>query len=314
LTKEDYVKSLSTEQSSVEDNNLNDVDDPAYQGMANTIMAELQHKYNLRPRNKPVSTVQPKKIFPRGKIYEPVQKETEMQNNIRVDSQNTNVKGFETQARRTKAAKTRTPETRNAKNKTMLLNKMDREESDVSAKEMDKIAGVFCLENKIKKIKIPIPLVELVKNLVYRKQITKMINFSDLQSQSDVINLEDDKPNITFGPHFKGARDTVTPFYIILKVHDRLLHNCMLDSRASHNVMPKSIMDRLGLKITRPYGDLYSFDSRRVKCMGMIKDLVVTLTQIPVKNVLMDVVVVNIPPKYGLLLSRFWGAKLWGSL
>jgi hypothetical protein len=59
--------------------------------------------------------------------------------------------------------------------------------------------------------------------------------------------------------------------------------------------MPKSIMDRLGLEITRPYGDLYSFDSRRVKCMGMIKDLVVTLAQIPVKNVLMDVVVAIYP-------------------
>jgi hypothetical protein len=193
-------------------------------------------------------------------------------------------------------------------------NKLERKESEVSTKETDRVVGSFCLENEINKIKIPIPLVELAKNPVYRKQITKMINFSDLESQSDVINLEDDKPNITFGPHFEGARDTVTPFYITLNVHDQLLHNCMLDSGASHNVMPKSIMDKLGLEITRPYGDIYSFDSRRVKCMGMIKDLVVTLAQILVKNVLMDVVIADIPPKYGFLLSRSWGAKLGGSL
>jgi hypothetical protein len=104
-----------------------------------------------------------------------------------------------------------------------------------------------------------------------------MIGFSSPESHSDVIKLEDDNPNITFGPHFEGARDTVSPFYITLNVHDRLLHNCMLDSGASHNVMPKSIMDILGLEITRHYRDLYSFDSRRVKCMGMIKYLVVTL-------------------------------------
>jgi ribonuclease HI len=191
---------------------------------------------------------------------------------------------------------------------------MDRKESDVSAKETDKTSGFFYLEGKIKKIKIPIPLVYLVKNLVYRKQITKMRNFLNLESQSDVKNMEDDKPNITFGPHFEGSRDTITPFYITLKVHDRLLHNFMLDSRASHNIIPKSIMDILGLEITRPYGDICSFDSRRVKCMGMIKDLVVTLAQISVKNVLMDVVVADIPSKYGLLLSRYWGAKLRGSL
>jgi hypothetical protein len=78
--------------------------------------------------------------------------------------------------------------------------------------------------------------------------------------------------------------------------------------------MPKTIMDRKGLDITRPYGDLYSFDSRRVKCVGMIKDLVVTPAQVPVKSVLMDVVIADIPPKYGLLLSSSWGEKLGGSL
>jgi len=49
-----------------------------------------------------------------------------------------------------------------------------------------------------------------------------MIGFSDLEIHSNVINLEDDKPNITFGQHFKGAKDTVAPFYITLNVHDQL--------------------------------------------------------------------------------------------
>ena len=85
---------------------------------------------------------------------------------------------------------------------------------------MNKGNGGFSFENEINKIKIPIPLVELVKNHVYRKQITKMIGFSDLESHSDVIKFEYDMSNITFGPHFEGARDNVTPFYITLNVHD----------------------------------------------------------------------------------------------
>jgi hypothetical protein len=88
----------------------------------------------------------------------------------------------------------------------------------------------------------------------------------------------------------------------------------MLYSGASHNLMTKIIMENLGLQITIPYQDLYSFDSRKFKCLGMIKDLVVNLAQIPVKSILMDVVVANVPAKYGMLLSRYWGAKLRASV
>jgi hypothetical protein len=61
-------------------------------------------------------------------------------------------------------------------------------------------------------------MVELTKNLVYRKQITRMMNFSDMGSLDDVINLEYDKPNIIFGPHYEGSRDTIAPFFITLNV------------------------------------------------------------------------------------------------
>jgi hypothetical protein len=46
----------------------------------------------------------------------------------------------------------------------------------------------------------------------------------------------------------------------------------------------------------------------------MIKDLVVCLAQIIAKNMVMDVVVTDIPPKFGMLLSRSLAAKLKGTL
>lgn len=92
------------------------------------------------------------------------------------------------------------------------------------------------------------------------------------------------------------------------------LHNAMFDSGALHNLMPKIIMECLGLDITRPYKDLYSFDSKEVKCLGLIKDLVVSLHQIPEKNIVMDVVVADVPPKFGMLLSRSWASKLKATL
>ena len=59
---------------------------------------------------------------------------------------------------------------------------------------------------------------------------------------------------------------------------------------------------------------MYSFDSKRVKCLGLIKDMVVSLKKLPSKTVVMDVFVADIPPKFGILLSRSWTSKLKGSL
>jgi hypothetical protein len=88
----------------------------------------------------------------------------------------------------------------------------------------------------------------------------------------------------------------------------------MLDSNVSHNLMPKIVMEKLGLQITRPYHDLYSFDAIKFRCLRMIKYLVVHLAQIPIKNVLMDVVMEDVPMNYGIILSRSWEIKLGGSL
>ena len=68
--------------------------------------------------------------------------------------------------------------------------------------------------------------------------------------------------------------------------------------------MPKLIMEKVGLEVTKPYKDLFSFDSNKVKCLGLIKDLVVSLAQIPSKSLVMDVVVADIPSKFRMLLSR----------
>ena len=108
------------------------------------------------------------------------------------------------------------------------------------------------------------------------------------------MNVDDDAHEFVFGPHVTSSDDDVPPFYVSLNVHDRILHNAMLDfgashnlmsklvdamldSGASHNLISKLVIDNLGLQITRPYKDFFFFDSKKVKCLGLIKDLVVTL-------------------------------------
>ena len=156
-------------------------------------------------------------------------------------------------------------------------------------------------------------LSELAKHDIYKEQISKSLQISE---SIDAVNVLDDQPELIFGPEVNGKSvdGGVPPFYVILNIHDKILHNPMFDSGASHNLIPKSVMEKLDLDITRPYKDLFSFDPSQVSCLGLIKDLCVSLVQYPAKTILMDVVVADIPPKYGMLLSRSWGAKLQGSL
>ena len=48
--------------------------------------------------------------------------------------------------------------------------KDEKKGSETQTMEIDKTIGSFNLENEINKIKIPIPLVELAKNPIYRKK------------------------------------------------------------------------------------------------------------------------------------------------
>ena len=95
---------------------------------------------------------------------------------------------------------------------------------------------------------------------MYGSQLLKYLNIGE---NVDSVNLNDDKPKLLFGLEVEGKfqEGVVPPFYVSLNIHDNILHNFMLDSGASHNLMPKVVMERLGLEITRPYKDLYSFDS-----------------------------------------------------
>jgi hypothetical protein len=171
-------------------------------------------------------------------------------------------------------------------------------------REILKPTSPFNFEHEIQKIRIPVPLTELIKHGEFKKRFSDLLKSEASGPSTDFINLQDEKPTVVLGPMVEDRDDSSPPFYTSLNIHDKVLNNYLMDSGASHNLMPKAVMEELGLEVTRAYHDLYSFDSRRVQCLGVIKDLVVSLFQLPMKTMLMDIVVANVPPKFGMLLSR----------
>lgn len=122
------------------------------------------------------------------------------------------------------------------------------EKKEAPIKEVEETTA-FSLENEISKLKVSIPLTELMKKKSYKGQVVKILNVDPL---SDMVNVEDDQLELIFGPALEGQSEDsdVVPFYISLRLHDYIFHNAMFDSRVSHNLMPKAIMEKLGLDTT----------------------------------------------------------------
>jgi hypothetical protein len=148
-------------------------------------------------------------------------------------------------------------------------------------KEILKSPSSFSFESEIQKIKILVPFLEMIKNEDFKKYLFNMLHPEPSPNSTDSVNLQDEKPTVILGPLVEDRDESSPPLYTSLNIHDKVLHNCLLDSGASHNLMPKTFMDELGLEITKTYHDLYSFDSRKVKCLGVIKDLVVLCFSCP---------------------------------
>lgn len=63
-----------------------------------------------------------------------------------------------------------------------------------------------------------------------------------------------------------SMNDECLPFYVSLRNKDMIVHNYILYSRASNNVMAKAIMDQLGLMVTKAYLAIIVMDNRQVPC------------------------------------------------
>ena len=59
---------------------------------------------------------------------------------------------------------------------------------------------------------------------------------------------------------------------------------------------------------------MYTFDSKRIQCLGMIKYLMVRMVQIIGKFVMVDVVIAFVPLTYGIFLSKHLVTSMGGSI
>ena len=87
------------------------------------------------------------------------------------------------------------------------------------------------------------PLIELVKSEMFRKPILEALELKITRTSTDFVNLQDDRPAIVLSPMTEPTNDNSPSFYVSLTIHDKILHNFLLDIGANHNLMPKLVME-----------------------------------------------------------------------
>jgi hypothetical protein len=102
-----------------------------------------------------------------------------------------------------------------------------------------------------------------------------------------------------------GRRENpfVPPFLLTFEVFNQNLHNCLVDSGASSNVMPLDIYNKLGIVPLKSDKHVIQLDRTQVKVMGELKYVMIRIATHPNFVQVIDIIVVDIPEAYGLLLS-----------
>jgi ribonuclease HI len=109
-----------------------------------------------------------------------------------------------------------------------------------------------------------------------------------------------------------STRKNVPPFLLTFEIFNRNVHNCMVDSGASSNVMPWSVCQKINAEVEPSSLKIIQLDRTDVKVIGELKNVLIRLSSNPKVHQVIDIIVVDIPEVYGLFLSRDWSEQLHG--
>jgi hypothetical protein len=139
---------------------------------------------------------------------------------------------------------------------------------------------------------LPVPNVNSVNNNIH--------NVSN--SDKVVEEKASKKPQATTS----NTRKNVPPFLLTFEIFNRNVHNCMVDSGASSNVMPWSVCQKINAEVEPSSLKITQLDRTDVKVMGELKNVLIRLSSNPKVHQFIDIIVVDIPEVYGMFFSRDW--------
>lgn len=71
------------------------------------------------------------------------------------------------------------------------------------------------------------------------------------------------------------------PFLLTYEIYNRNLHNCLIDSRASSNIMPASVYSKLNIEPQKYAIHIVQLDRTKVQVLGEINSVTIRLSADP---------------------------------
>lgn len=180
----------------------------------------------------------------------------------------------------------------------------------------------------LSQVKVTVPLLEMMRINEHKEKTIALIidvagnktkqgsgkEVKDKEKEKEVEGIVSQIPPAYLGNSIHMFLENITPFFLSVDINGNTLRNYMIDSQASNNVMPIKIMEAMGLTLDTAQGKFYAMDSREVPVVGTIRALPYKLTQYLDKYLVMTILVADIPPHFGMLLSRKWSASMGGNM
>jgi len=159
----------------------------------------------------------------------------------------------------------------------------------------------YNLVEDLSKLRITLPFIEMVKIPQQRENILRLLD-DPSEKMEVVISPKQRKKKSTV-----KLRGKILHFYISIENHDVAVHNCLVDTSATNNIMPLAVMEALGMNYTKYYDigeSIYVIDYRKVLHYGEIKDFYAWIMTTPHIIIVFNIIVVYLPPTWSCFRKR----------
>lgn len=185
-----------------------------------------------------------------------------------------------------------------------------------SGNSMSLLALDYNIVEDMKKTRANISLCELIKLTGQRDILLRALDKTSIGNVASSSKGPSKSPrsftSVLNVLRMEEANSHCPPFLLSFEIFNFIAHYCLVDSGASVNAMPLSIAKQINVQWSSTNAQIIQLDRTCVPAIGELRDVIIQLSSDERVHQCNNIVIVDIPEAYGLLLNKDWTSKLQG--